>query len=124
MEKMVATLQQRAQTLVELVDQARFYFCDDISIDPQASAKILAKANAAALRTLRDELAGAAEWTAAGIQAVFEVVMQRYEINRRRRPCHTPRISPRRRTLLPLSLRVAVPAPSHSVASVRCQSAL
>jgi glutamyl-tRNA synthetase len=80
LEKMVATLQQRAQTLVELVGQARFYFCDDISIDPQASAKVLAKANATALSALRDELASVMEWTAAGLQAAFEAVMQRFDI--------------------------------------------
>jgi len=80
LEKMVATLQQRAQTLVELVDQARFYFCDDIAIDPQASAKVLAKANAAALHALRDELAGIAEWSGGGIQVAFETIMQRCEL--------------------------------------------
>lgn len=80
LEKLVATLQQRAQTLVELVDQARFYFCDDLTVDPQASAKVLAKANATAIRALRDELAGVVEWTPAGIQVAFEAVMQRYEL--------------------------------------------
>src|SRR6185436_13295992 len=72
LEKLVATLQQRAQTLVELVDQARFYFCDDLTIDPQASAKVLAKADAAIVRSLRQELAGTSEWNPAGIQAAFE----------------------------------------------------
>lgn len=80
LEKMVATLQQRAQTLVELVDQARFYFCDDLTIDPQARAKVLTKANAPAIAALRDELARVTEWNAVGIQVAFETVMQRYEL--------------------------------------------
>lgn len=74
--KMAETLQQRAQTLVELVDQAQFYFSDDIVIDPQASAKVLAKADAVAVRALRDALASVSDWSAAGIQAGFEAVMQ------------------------------------------------
>ena len=53
--KMVATLQERAKTLVELVDLGRFYLCGDIVIDPKA-AKHLVKANPAALRDLRHAL--------------------------------------------------------------------
>ena len=78
--KMVETLQQRAQTLVELVDQARFYFCDDIVIDPQASAKVLTKADATIIRALREALASVPEWNAASIQAAFEVVMQQHNL--------------------------------------------
>ena len=38
---MVATLKERAKTLVELVDFAKFYLRDDIDIDPKAAAKFL-----------------------------------------------------------------------------------
>ena len=41
LEKMVATLRERAKTLVELVDFAHFYLSDDIKIDPKAAAKFL-----------------------------------------------------------------------------------
>jgi glutamyl-tRNA synthetase len=78
--KMVATLQERAKTLVELVDQARFYLCDDIEIDPQARAKHLAKANPQALRELRDELAQLGDWAALSVQGVFESVMARHQL--------------------------------------------
>jgi glutamyl-tRNA synthetase len=76
----VATLQERAKTLVELLDQARFYLCDDIDIDPAAAAKHLGKANPDALRDLRQALAEIAEWNAAAIQSAFEGVLARYQI--------------------------------------------
>ena len=41
LEKMVATLKERAKTLVELVDFAKFYLRDDIDIDAKAAAKFL-----------------------------------------------------------------------------------
>lgn len=78
--KMVETLQQRAQTLVELVDQAQFYFSDDITIDPQANAKVLSKGDAGVMRALRAQLAGVTEWSAATIQAAFEAVMQAHNL--------------------------------------------
>jgi glutamyl-tRNA synthetase len=78
LQKMVATLQERATTLVELVELARYYFCDDITIDPQASAKVLAKTEPAVLQALRHELATLHDWNGITIQAVFEKVMQQY----------------------------------------------
>ena len=77
--KMVAALQERAKTLVELVDLGRFYLCDDIVIDPKA-AKHLAKANPAALRDLRHALSELQEWTAEAIQAAIEAIRARYEL--------------------------------------------
>jgi glutamyl-tRNA synthetase len=75
-----ATLQERAKTLVELVDQAAFYLRDDIAIAPEAAAKHLSKANPAALRDLREALAALPEWTAAGIQQAFEAVLARHQL--------------------------------------------
>ncbi len=39
--KMVTTLRERAQTLVELVDLASYYLTDDVAIAPKAAAKFL-----------------------------------------------------------------------------------
>jgi glutamyl-tRNA synthetase len=75
-----ATLQERAKTLVDLVDQAAFYLRDDIVITPEAAAKHLSKANRAAVRDLRDALAALPEWTAAGIQQAFEAVLARHQL--------------------------------------------
>ena len=80
LEKMVATLQERAKTLVELVELARFYLRDDIELDPKAVAKHLAKANPEALAELRQALAALPEWTVAGIQAAFEQVLGHHQL--------------------------------------------
>jgi glutamyl-tRNA synthetase len=79
LQRMVATLQERAKTLVELVDLARFYLRDDVEIDPKAVSH-LAKADPAALNDLRAELAGLREWTAAAIQGAFESVLSRHHL--------------------------------------------
>src|SRR5579885_1230436 len=41
LQKMLATLRERAKTLVELVDFADFYLNDEIRLDPKAAAKFL-----------------------------------------------------------------------------------
>ena len=57
LEKMVATLRERAKTLVELVDFAHFYLSDDIEIDPKAAAKFLKPEIAEPLKALAAGLA-------------------------------------------------------------------
>ena len=54
-EKMIATLRERAKTLVELVDFAQFYLSDDITIDPKAAAKFLKPEIAEPLKALAQE---------------------------------------------------------------------
>jgi glutamyl-tRNA synthetase len=80
LEKMVATLQERAKTVVGLVDLARFYLCEDIELDPKAVAKHLAQANPDALAQLRQALAALPEWTVAEIRAAFEQVRARHQL--------------------------------------------
>jgi glutamyl-tRNA synthetase len=76
----VATLQERAKTLVELVDLAAYYFTDDVPLDPEAAAKHLGKANPDALRELRAALAALPTWTTAAIQEAFESVLGRHQL--------------------------------------------
>jgi glutamyl-tRNA synthetase len=76
--RMVATLQDRAKTLTELVDLAAYYLHDAITIEPEVAAKHLAKANADALRDLVAALAALPTWDAAAIQSAFESILQRY----------------------------------------------
>jgi glutamyl-tRNA synthetase len=77
---MVTTLQERAKTLVELVDLASYYFADAITIEPKVAVKHLAKADRAAVRDLRDTLAALPAWDAASIQPAFEGVLARHEL--------------------------------------------
>lgn len=74
LERMVATLRERARTLVELAEQAHIYFGETVEIEAQAAAKYLTPAIAAPLRALRDLLAAAEPWTERVIQTCFEQV--------------------------------------------------
>jgi glutamyl-tRNA synthetase len=78
--RLVATLQERAKTLVELVELATYYFVDEVAIDPAAAAKHLANANPDAVRDLRTALAALPVWTTAALQAAFESVLGRYQL--------------------------------------------
>ena len=72
--KMVATLRDRAQTLVELVDLAGYYLREEIELDPQAKAKFLKPEIAPVLRELRDGLAALEGWDVEPIKSAFEKV--------------------------------------------------
>jgi glutamyl-tRNA synthetase len=81
LEKMVATLKERAKTLVELVDFAKFYLRDDIETDPKAAAKFLkpeVKEQLAALAAELDKLAD--DFSEASIQRIFEEVLARFSM--------------------------------------------
>ena len=56
LEKMIATLKERAKTLAELVEQAHFYLSDDISIDEKAAKKFFTSDIAAPLSGLIQKL--------------------------------------------------------------------
>ena len=79
LEKMVATLRERAKTLVELVDFAHFYLSDDITIEAKAAAKFLKPEIAPALTELAGGIGNLPEQVSEGaVQAVFEEVMGRF----------------------------------------------
>jgi glutamyl-tRNA synthetase len=81
LEKMIATLRERAKTLVELVDFAKFYLTDEIEIEPKAAAKFLQLAISEPLNAITAELesidGGFAE---ASIEEAFKRVLARYEM--------------------------------------------
>src|SRR5260370_8213644 len=56
LKKMVATLRERAKTLVELIDFASFYLNDEITIDAKAAAKFLKPEIAEPLKQLTTEI--------------------------------------------------------------------
>jgi len=78
--RMVATLQERAKTLVELVDLADFYLTDDITLDPAAAAKQLKPQIAEPLRAVRAALAETPSWDHDTLKACFETVIGRFGI--------------------------------------------
>ncbi|MBI4487823.1 MAG: glutamate--tRNA ligase [Deltaproteobacteria bacterium] len=80
LERMVATLQPRAKTLVELVELAHFYLSDEISIDAKAQAKFLTPRIGPVLARLRECLTQLQAWEATAIQGVFEEVTREHRL--------------------------------------------
>ncbi|MGH7805776.1 MAG: glutamate--tRNA ligase [Candidatus Binatia bacterium] len=72
--KMVATLRDRAQTLVELVALGGYYFRDEIELDEKAKAKFLKPEIAPVLRELRERLAALDGWDVERIKGAIEAV--------------------------------------------------
>jgi glutamyl-tRNA synthetase len=77
--RMVATLRERAKTLVELVDFAGFYLKDRIEIDPKAATKFLKTEIAVPLETLAAELGAIdGDFSETAVQAAFERVLAKF----------------------------------------------
>src|SRR5205085_1990603 len=81
LEKMVATLHERAKTLDELAEFAVFYLKDDIAIDEKAAAKFLKSEIVEPLRALGAGIESIAdEFNAAAVQQVFERVLAEFNL--------------------------------------------
>jgi len=76
----LATLQERSKTLVEIVEQARFYLVDDPPTDPAAAAKFLKAEIAPALRALREALAALDDWSVESIEHAFQAVIAQHDL--------------------------------------------
>jgi glutamyl-tRNA synthetase len=79
-EKMVATLQERAKTLVELVEMAHFYLSDDIQYDEKAAKKFLTPEVRAPLSELIEKLETLKDFDEKSIETAFTDVMQRHNL--------------------------------------------
>jgi glutamyl-tRNA synthetase len=79
LQKMIATLRERAKTLVELVEFAKFYLTDAITIDPKAAARFLTPEIAEPLAALAAELESSdGEFDENAIRLAFERVLARF----------------------------------------------
>jgi len=76
-ERMVGTLRERAQTLGQLHDAARFYLEDEIVLDEDAARKHLTPASADLLEGLVAPLATLDSWSEADLEATFRAVAER-----------------------------------------------
>jgi glutamyl-tRNA synthetase len=76
LEKMLATLQERAKTLIELVDAAHFYLSDDIRIDEKAAKKFLTPEVLQPLKTLTQRLSSLENFEAPAIEQAFAMVLE------------------------------------------------
>lgn len=78
--KMVATLQERAKTLVELVELGRFYLTDTIDIPEQLLHKHFKPEVITPLERLRERLSAIDKWSAETIQSAFEKVLNEFHL--------------------------------------------
>jgi glutamyl-tRNA synthetase len=75
--RMVATLQERAKTLVELVEVGHFYLSPTIAINAAAAHKFLKPEVLEPLRALRAQLADVTQWNVEMIHSCFTTVTGR-----------------------------------------------
>ena len=81
LEKMLATLRERAKTLVELAEFAEFYLKDRIDIDLKAAAKFLKPEIKEPLSALADEIdAVDGDFYEGIIQKAFEQLLTRFNL--------------------------------------------
>ena len=73
---MLDTLRERAKTLVELVEQGRFYFEAPTAYEPKAAPKLLTPEGARRLGLLIERLEGTAEFTAPAIERVVRALTE------------------------------------------------
>ena len=73
--RVVATLRERAKTLVELADFCRFYLIDTIEPEPKAAAKHLTADIAPVLADLVDRLTALPCWDAHTIEEAFQATL-------------------------------------------------
>ena len=80
LEKMAATLRERAKTLAELVESAHYYLTDDISLDEKAIKKFLTPEAAEPLKSLIGRLSTLNDFDEAGIEREFTATLQEHGI--------------------------------------------
>ncbi len=76
LEKMTATLQERAKTLTELVDAAHYYLSDEITFDHKATKKFLTKDAHEPIESLIQKLSTLGDFTEANIEQAFTATLQ------------------------------------------------
>ena len=76
----LATLQERAKTLREIVDLASYYLTDAIEYDAKAAAKHLRPDVAGPLHELVTQLATITDWTVEDIHHAFNAVMAHHNL--------------------------------------------
>ncbi len=77
LERMLATLTERAKTVAELVEMGRFYLTDEIKIDEKAAKKFLTREAAEPLEELTKELETLADFSERELEQVFTKTLQK-----------------------------------------------
>jgi glutamyl-tRNA synthetase len=81
LQRMVRTLQERAKTLVELVDSGRYYLTDEIVRDETAAKKFLTPQITAPLKSLVERLTALDDFSEAAIEREFAAVLHEHGLS-------------------------------------------
>ncbi len=73
----VKTLQERSRTLGELAQSLRYYIAEEVEYDEKARSKFLDRKSLPLLSELRDALDHATDFSAAELEKVFTLIMER-----------------------------------------------
>jgi glutamyl-tRNA synthetase len=74
LEGIVLAQRERAKTLKEMAENSRFFFVDEVALDPKAADKHLTTDAKGLLGELRTRFAALAKWEASAIHAVLEAL--------------------------------------------------
>ena len=77
LEQMIKTLQERAKTLVELVDTGHYFFTEDVTLDDKAAKKFLTNAARTPMERLKAELTAIEDFTHENIERAFTGTLEK-----------------------------------------------
>ena len=80
LEGVIVAQRERAKTLKEMAENSRFFFTDDIRVDPRAVAKHLTADGLAGLAKVRARLAALEEWSAAAINGALTTLATELQV--------------------------------------------
>ncbi len=80
LQKMIATLRERAKTLVELVDAAHYYLADEIVLDPKAAEKFLTRDAQTPMQTLIEKLTALVDFNESAIEQAFSSTLNEHAL--------------------------------------------
>ncbi len=74
--EVVKTLQERCKTMVEMAEQAAYYYRSQVEFDPKATAKFLTEEQQPVFAETLEQLAAVADWQEGPIEAALGKVME------------------------------------------------
>ena len=80
LEGVIVAQRERAKTLKEMAENSRFFFSDDIRVDPKAVAKHLTPDGLGALAKVRARLAALREWQAPAINEALNALATELQV--------------------------------------------
>jgi glutamyl-tRNA synthetase len=80
LEKVIATLQERAKTLTELVEAAHYYLSDEIHLEEKTAKKFLTPDTVVPMRSLIQKLSALTKFNEASVEQAFTSTLNQHEL--------------------------------------------